>query len=185
MDRVIMHILRCGHIPAHVAFIMDGNRRFARSNAMDTSEGHSMGFERMMQVLFWCQLIGVREVTVYAFRLETMCTVVLARVRQLHCNAKSATFSPSIENFKRPPEEVSALLSVALERCWTLIRQKEILLRLGIRIKVVGKLSMLPNDLQMGMKQLMEATENSKAELTLTLSMAYTSREEITHVCFY
>jgi ditrans,polycis-polyprenyl diphosphate synthase len=47
---------------------MDGNRRFARGNAIATSEGHSMGFEKMMHVLVWCQLMGVREVTVYAFR---------------------------------------------------------------------------------------------------------------------
>ncbi len=58
----------CLQIPRHVAFIMDGNRRFARINQIDKIEGHSQGFDKMAEVLQWCNDLGVREVTVYAFR---------------------------------------------------------------------------------------------------------------------
>ncbi len=47
---------------------MDGNRRFARINQIDKIEGHSQGFDKMAEVLQWCNDLGVQEVTVYAFR---------------------------------------------------------------------------------------------------------------------
>jgi ditrans,polycis-polyprenyl diphosphate synthase len=42
--------LRQGPIPKHVAFVMDGNRRFARSHRMETVEGHNLGFEALARV---------------------------------------------------------------------------------------------------------------------------------------
>ncbi len=77
---------------------------------------------------------------------------------------------------------MSNLLNVMLGCFRTLIRQKEALLRRGIGIKVVGKLDMLPLDLQMVARELMEATENCRANISLNIALAYTSREEITNV---
>ena len=42
--------MKTGPIPKHVAFIMDGNRRFAKKNSIDRSQGHMMGFDKLAQV---------------------------------------------------------------------------------------------------------------------------------------
>ncbi len=75
-----------GPIPNHVAFIMDGNRRFAKLNQIEPHEGHSFGFQQLLDVLDWCLLLGIKAVTIYAF---------------------------SIENFKRPAKEVEGLMDLA------------------------------------------------------------------------
>ena len=61
-------LLRSGSIPKHVAFIMDGNRRFAKMHKLEKIQGHSQGFDRLAQTLQWCHDLGITEVTVYAFR---------------------------------------------------------------------------------------------------------------------
>ena len=63
-----LRILRCGDVPQHVAFIMDGNRRFAREKNLQKIEGHIQGFEKLAQTLQWCNDLGIKQVTVYAFR---------------------------------------------------------------------------------------------------------------------
>jgi ditrans,polycis-polyprenyl diphosphate synthase len=79
--RLASKILSLGPIPRHVAFIMDGNRRWADAHGYDRQMGHKVGYEKMKQVLQWCMDIGCKVCTVFAF---------------------------SIENFHRSPDEVSA-----------------------------------------------------------------------------
>lgn len=87
---ICITILKCGPIPQHVAFIMDGNRRFATRRGLPSkAHGHFHGFTKFEQVLDWCLGLGIKTVTVYAF---------------------------SIENFKRPKEEVDVLMSLAEEK---------------------------------------------------------------------
>lgn len=59
VEWVIMHLkelfinsVRQGPVPQHIAFVMDGNRRFARKNHIETAEGHNMGFEALAKVCF-------------------------------------------------------------------------------------------------------------------------------------
>ena len=67
----LWYILPRASIPQHIAIIMDGNRRFARKNALgDVTHGHRAGFYKMLEVVQWCIAVGVREATVYAFSLE-------------------------------------------------------------------------------------------------------------------
>lgn len=79
-QKFCINILKCGPIPNHIAFIMDGNRRYAAKTNVQKSIGHMKGFEKLSECLQWCGELGVKEVTVYAF---------------------------SIENFKRSKEEAS------------------------------------------------------------------------------
>ena len=65
---ICLRILRCGELPKHVAFIMDGNRRFAREKNLQKIEGHIQGFEKLAETLQWCNDLGINQVTVYAFR---------------------------------------------------------------------------------------------------------------------
>jgi len=150
---ICMRILRCGELPKHVAFIMDGNRRFARENNLQKIEGHIHGFEKLAETLQWCNDLGIEQVTVYAF---------------------------SIENYKRPSEEVESLLNLARDKFRRLIKEADRFAKEGVRVNVIGNLSLLPSDLQNLIFQAMEATsKNNKA--TLNVAFSYTSRDEMTN----
>ena len=91
-------ILKAGHIPKHVAIIMDGNRRFAKKMQYNrTFQGHVLGFDKFMETLEWCLDLGITELTVYAF---------------------------SIENFKRPKEEVDGLMELAKQKVTKLLDER-------------------------------------------------------------
>ncbi|XP_039498838.1 dehydrodolichyl diphosphate synthase complex subunit DHDDS [Drosophila santomea] len=152
-ERLAMRTLRaCGYIPHHVAFVMDGNRRFARSQQIDKIEGHSRGFEKLADCLRWCLDVGVREVTTFAF---------------------------SIENFKRSNEEVEGLFNLAREKFARLLEETARLDEHGIRIRVIGNIELLPLDLQKLVASAMLSTERND-KLFLNVAFAYTSRDEIT-----
>ena len=61
---------RVDALPRHVAIIMDGNRRFAEREGLSVRQGHALGAERMHEIVRFCQHLGVRYVTVYAFSTE-------------------------------------------------------------------------------------------------------------------
>lgn len=141
-----------GHIPHHIAFVMDGNRRFARSEQIDKIEGHSRGFAKLADVLRWCLDMGIREVTTFAF---------------------------SIENFKRSNEEVEGIFNLAREKFNKLLEETSRMDEHGIRIRVIGNIELLPADLQRLIATAMLRTE-SNDKLFLNIAFAYTSRDEIT-----
>ncbi|XP_012056574.1 PREDICTED: dehydrodolichyl diphosphate syntase complex subunit DHDDS-like [Atta cephalotes] len=148
-----LRIIKTGEVPKHVAFIMDGNRRYANKQNLQKGEGHSKGFDKMTEMLNWCMDLGVVEVTVYAF---------------------------SIENFKRSKEEVDGLMDLARQKFKRLLEEKEKLMDVGVCIRVIGNLSLIPEDLCKLVAEAMTITrENNKA--FLNLAFAYTSRDEITH----
>ncbi|GAB0097422.1 Alkyl transferase [Sergentomyia squamirostris] len=152
-QRLAMRVVKVGKIPSHIAFIMDGNRRFARKIHVEKTEGHSRGFERLADVLQWCLDLGVKEVTVYAF---------------------------SIENFKRSKDEVDDLLKLASEKFDRLLEEQDKLRERGICIRIIGNLSMLPEELQQKIARAMYVTRNNKTAI-LNVAFAYTSRDEVTH----
>ncbi|KAF5285102.1 hypothetical protein FQA39_LY16791 [Lamprigera yunnana] len=82
---ICIKILKCGTIPKHMAFILDGNRRFAKKLHREAGYGHSEGSKVVKTVAEWCDIIGVQELTFYAF---------------------------SIENFKRSKEEVEHIFKL-------------------------------------------------------------------------
>lgn len=153
LQRLGINVLKVGSIPRHVAVIMDGNRRFAKQSGVATIEGHSKGFDKLAETLQWCRELGVKEVTVYAF---------------------------SIENFKRGEKEVEALLNLAKEKFKVLISEEEKLKKNGVRVKIIGNISYLPEDMQDIVRKAEKITENN-SEATLNVAFSYTSREEITH----
>ncbi|XP_053695570.1 dehydrodolichyl diphosphate synthase complex subunit DHDDS [Sabethes cyaneus] len=152
-QRTIIKILKAGAIPRHVAFIMDGNRRFARKENIEKAEGHSKGFDKLSETLQWCLDIGIEEVTVYAF---------------------------SIENFKRSQDEVDSLLNLAKEKFNRLHRETDKLRERGIRIRVIGNIGLLPVSVQKSIRTAVLETENN-SKAFLNVAFAYTSRDEMTH----
>ncbi|KAI0819497.1 Di-trans-poly-cis-decaprenylcistransferase [Trametes gibbosa] len=151
-EDALISVLSAGPIPQHVAFILDGNRRYARSKGMQVKQGHTDGFYNLRKMLEICIKLNVRCVSAYAF---------------------------SIENFKRSPEEVTALMDLAEEKLLELCRQGDILDRYGIRLVVVGHRDMLPERVLAAAEKAENMTKDNNRAI-FNLCMPYTSRDEIT-----
>eukprot|EP00057_Strongylocentrotus_purpuratus_P034643 XP_796039.3 PREDICTED: dehydrodolichyl diphosphate syntase complex subunit DHDDS [Strongylocentrotus purpuratus] len=146
-----LRVLKCGPVPQHVAFIMDGNRRFAKKKSVQTLEGHSLGFEKLAETLQWCLDLGITEVTVYAF---------------------------SIENFKRSRQEVDGLMELARKKFLRLLEEKDQIMKHGVCVQVIGDLNLLPRDVQEVVAEAMFISRNN-TRATLNVCLAYTSRQEM------
>ncbi|KYN20300.1 Dehydrodolichyl diphosphate synthase [Trachymyrmex cornetzi] len=147
-----LRVIKTGEMPKHVAFNMDGNRRYANKQNLTIAEGHSTGFDKMLEILYLCRDLGIVEVTVYAF---------------------------SIGNFKRSKEEVDDLMDLAREKFNFLLDEKEKLKDNGVCIRVIGNFSLMPEDICKLMAKAMIVTrENNR--IILNFAVAYASRE-ITH----
>jgi len=145
--------LRCGPIPQHIAFVMDGNRRWARNHKLETVEGHNMGFEALARVLEVCYKSGVKYVTIYAF---------------------------SIENFKRSKYEVDALMDMAKTRLVQMTQHGALLDRYGASVRVLGDRSLVREDVLEQVDLAVEMTKHN-TQAVLNVCFPYTGREEIAH----
>ena len=99
--------------PRHIAVIMDGNGRWAKKRGLPRTAGHAAGAETFRKVATYCKNIGVEYLTVYAF---------------------------STENWKRPKEEVDAIMALLEKYLGEAIEKME---RDGIRLKFFGDTSVL------------------------------------------
>jgi len=97
LDSLLLRVLKCGQVPRHVAFIMDGNRRFARQRKIDKIQGHTMGFDKLAETLQWCHDMEIKEVTVYAFRWEGIINKAYITLgsRYPYCTDRICTLSES------------------------------------------------------------------------------------------
>ncbi|KAJ5606102.1 hypothetical protein N7510_008883 [Penicillium lagena] len=152
LKELLVGALRQGPIPQHVAFVMDGNRRFARSHGIETVEGHNLGFEALARILEVCYKSGVKVVTIYAF---------------------------SIENFKRSKFEVDALMEMAKVKLSEMAQHGDLLDRYGAQIRVLGRLELLKPDVLAAVNKAVEMTSRN-GDRILNICFPYTSRDEIT-----
>ncbi|KAK6916818.1 Decaprenyl diphosphate synthase-like [Dillenia turbinata] len=151
--RCIYVILSVGPIPNHIAFILDGNRRYAKKHKLREGAGHNIGFLSLTSMLQCCYELGVKHVTIYAF---------------------------SIDNFKRRPEEIRYLMDLMQEKIEFLPKEENLVNRLGIRVQFFGNLKLLSEGARDSAQSAMSATAtNSKA--FLSICVAYTSTHEIVH----
>mmetsp|Transcript_65718 Transcript_65718/g.161806 ORF Transcript_65718/g.161806 Transcript_65718/m.161806 type:complete len:440 (+) Transcript_65718:251-1570(+) len=148
---LVSSVLRCGPIPIHVAFIMDGNRRWAEKRNLDRKAGHTFGFSQLKDCLKWCLDLGVTVVTVYAF---------------------------SIENFKRPQSEVDSLMCLAADKLDELVCEHGFLEKNQIRVQVLGDLALLPERVQRAASRAMRLSKHHKRAI-LNICLSYTSRQEM------
>ena len=135
-------------VPRHVAFIMDGNGRWARQRGLPRIEGHRQGVEAVRTVLETAWELGIRQITLYAF---------------------------SAENWKRPAEEVGALMGL-LE--WFLKRETARLVANRIRLRTIGRIEELPDSVQRVLAEAITATAGF-TEHTLVLALNYGARREV------
>lgn len=154
----LFRVMRCGPIPHHVAFIMDGNRRYAAAAGLASKlEGHQHGFSKLQEILQWSLELGIRSITVYAF---------------------------SIENFRRPLDEVSCLMALAKEKFRQLSEHTELITKYSVSIRVLGQLEMLPKDVRQAAEQAMQQTRRAPCGedaggFTLNICFPYTSTVEL------
>ena len=137
-------------VPGHVGFIMDGNRRHAQQNGKLPWEGHKLGSETVEALLEWAREIGVQTMTLYAF---------------------------STENFERPDEEVAMLMELFAQRLAGLATDKRIFDN-GVRVRVLGRTEMLPDDVLAAIRLVESATEDFE-DFRLNFCIAYGGRQEI------
>ncbi len=143
--------LRPELMPKHVAIIMDGNRRFSKMQGnLGAVEGHKKGISTLERVLDWCVDLGIEIVTAYAF---------------------------STENFNRPPEEVDGLMRLFKENFEGIARNKKIHNN-EVRVKAVGKLELLPEDVREAIRIAEKSTANYNKRL-VNIAIGYDGRMEI------
>jgi short-chain Z-isoprenyl diphosphate synthase len=149
--RRLLRQVRGHDVPRHLGIILDGNRRYALERGVpDLREAYALGAEKLDDVLEWCAEIGIRAVSLWVF---------------------------STDNFHRPPIEVSGILS-AIESKITRLARHPSSHRLGIRVRAVGKLDLLPDSTIAAIRAAEEATAGNRA-MDLTFAVAYGGRQEI------
>ncbi|NPV52268.1 MAG: isoprenyl transferase [Firmicutes bacterium] len=135
-------------IPSHIAIIMDGNGRWARERGLPRIAGHKAGVDKVREIVSACGELGVRFLTLYAF---------------------------STENWRRPPDEVSGLMSLFRE---TLEQEMLSLVEKNVRLRVIGRRDGLPLPLRNLIANVEEKTRASGG-LQLNLAVNYGGRAEI------
>ena len=135
--------------PRHIAVIMDGNGRWAAARALPRSAGHRMGVRSVKQIVENCARRGVEVLTLFAF---------------------------SSENWNRPKEEVSMLMSRFLQ---ALDDEVEDLHKNGIRLSFAGNLQQLSPALRERMNAAAALTAGN-SKMTLVIAIAYGGRWDIT-----
>jgi undecaprenyl diphosphate synthase len=134
--------------PQHIAIIMDGNGRWAKQRGLPRIEGHRRGVEAVRTVTNAARELGVRTLTLYAF---------------------------SVENWKRPQEEVGALMSL-LE--FYLKKELQTFVRDRVRLRTIGRTGELPAGVRQHLQHTIEATAPF-TDYTLVLALNYGARTEL------
>ena len=137
-------------IPVHVSIIMDGNGRWAREQGHERIFGHKKGVETVRVVAEAAAEAGVKYLSLYAF---------------------------SEENWGRPKEEVDFLMHLMMD---SIASEVEMLMKNGVRFRVLGNLERLPEALQQGIAALEERTRENTA-LDLILFVSYSGKWDIFH----
>jgi undecaprenyl diphosphate synthase len=137
-------------LPSHIAIIMDGNGRWAQHRGLDRIFGHQQGVNAVREVIEAAAELGLGFLTLYAF---------------------------STENWGRPDEEVTALMGIMVQ---SLSKETETLLKNNIRLKAIGDMDRLADDVRERLQETINLTSGSTG-LNLIIAMSYSARWEITH----
>lgn len=140
--------IKAEKLPEHVGIIMDGNGRWAKKRRLPRSAGHSAGMKRMIALAEAAKEMGIHYLTVYAL---------------------------STENFTRPQEELDGLFSL-IKKYFN--KQVEKLIKGGAALKVIGDLSLFPEDVRKVIESGVKKSPD-KAEFTFIIALGYGARAEI------
>jgi undecaprenyl diphosphate synthase len=130
-----------GHVPEHIAVIMDGNGRWAKSRGSIRLLGHKAGVDSVRDITEACAQIGVKYLTLYAF---------------------------STENWGRPSDEVMGLMQILVQ---SIRSETKKLNKNNIRLLTIGQLERFPESCQRELREAIEITkDNTRLNLCLALS---------------
>ena len=135
-------------LPKHIAIIMDGNGRWAIQHGLDRVGGHHEGVDSVRDIAEAAASLGIKYITLYTF---------------------------STENWRRPKDEVDALMSLFVE---TIVKELDTLNKNNIKLNAIGDLKSLPGENYLKLLETMEKTSTND-RMTLTLALSYSSRWEI------
>lgn len=140
-----------GQIPQHIAIIMDGNGRWSKKRHIPRNMGHKEGADTLKKIVLFCEKIGLKYLTVYAF---------------------------STENWKRPKDEVDALMKLLMEFLTSFSKEinKE-----NIKIKMLGDITALPEEMQNEIIRVENETSGNSG-LHFNVALNYGGRDEIVHM---
>ena len=142
--------IKNGEKPEHIAIILDGNRRWANEQELNPWLGHKQGAETVEKLLDWCQMMGVKFITLYTF---------------------------SMENFQRSAAEVQEIMEIAEQKFRKLLTDERIH-RNRVHVKVIGRVNLLPEGLQKLIGDVEKATAGYNNQF-LNFAFAYGGRAEI------
>lgn len=145
-------IVAVNELPKHVGIIMDGNGRWAKKRKLPRSAGHIAGASNFRKITKYCSKIGIKFLTVYAF---------------------------STENWKRPQEEVNALMKLFKEYLEESLRDFK---DENIKVIFLGDRSAFPDDI-FNLIEKVEEESSGKTGMTLCIAMNYGGRDEIIRSC--
>lgn len=135
------------NLPGHVGVIMDGNGRWAKKRGLPRSAGHRAGAQNLKTISEYAGELGIKYITAYAF---------------------------STENWKRPKEEVDALMALLLDY----LRDKEQLAGKNVTIRVIGDRSALSDEINREIDMIEEYTRGRDG-MVMYLAINYGGRQEI------
>jgi len=147
-DEALVGQINLDRLPVHVAIIMDGNGRWAAQRHLPRAEGHRAGIDAVRDTVETAARLGIGVLTLFAF---------------------------SVENWKRPPSEVSTLM-LLLKRY--LRSELKTLLTNDIRFNVIGRMEDLAPDIQDELRAAIERTASSRGML-FNIALNYGGRAEI------
>ena len=136
------------NLPKHIAIIMDGNGRWAQSRGKMRVFGHKNGIKAVRETVEGAAEIGIKFLTLYAF---------------------------SVENWKRPKNEVKALMSLLVTAINNEIQR---LIKNNIKLTVIGETDNLPSKTKDELMQAINITKNN-TRMTLTLALSYSGKWDI------
>lgn len=151
-DEALLNQIDLTRLPRHVAVIMDGNGRWAKRRHLPRVAGHRAGVEAVRATVEASARLGVEYLTLYAF---------------------------SVENWKRPPFEIEALMTFLKEY---LRKELENIHRNNIRFQTIGRTSELDESVQFELRSAIRKTANNTG-MTLNVALNYGGRVEIVDAC--
>jgi len=137
------------NLPRHIAIIMDGNGRWAEKRRHSRIFGHTRGVNSAREITRECAKLGIEALTLYTF---------------------------STENWQRPATEVNFLMKLLLRY---LKNETQELVDNNLRFGVIGVAEMLPENIQMELARVKEATRKNTG-MFVNIALSYGSRQEIT-----
>jgi len=136
------------NVPQHVAIILDGNGRWAKKKHLPRNVGHAQGSKTVEKIIEDANDMGIKYLTVYAF---------------------------STENWKRPQDEVNALMKLLRDYLKICIKRAN---KNNMKVRVIGDISGLSEDLQQKILELEEVSKNNTG-INFTIALNYGSRDEM------